>query len=503
MSDLRPTVRSFYLQVAETPSPEDSARIQSLVRTLLSAAPPGLIDAIPGYTNILVEYDARFSSEAELRELLGSAPDNAESGGRQVRIPVRYDGPDLESASAALNLTPAELIRRHSAAEYLVHAVGFTPGFPFMGSLEPALRLPRRDQPRPAVPANSVAIADLQTGIYPLVSPGGWHLLGTSLLPVYQPGAGSPFLLEPGDMVRLEPAEGADPAAPEALELLPAEPRTAFLRVEKPGLLDLIVDGGRPLAGRYGLARSGPLDPLSAEVANRLLGNPPFTPLLEINISGPTLEVLSDGVIAFTGWGVHLQRGTERLEPFASHRVQAGDVLSFPPQPSGARAYLAVTGGFEVRRHLGSASPDIQGLIGRSLRAGDVLGVVTHRNVLAGRSFRTYTNPELQSRIRLLPGPQHNPDAAAALEAGEFTVAASNRMGIQLDGPALPGGQVVSEGNPLGAIQVTPGGRPIILMNDRGTMGGYAKPALIHPADLSRVAQLRQHEPVSFVFAAG
>src|SRR5690625_1235778 len=106
----------------------------------------------------------------------------------------------------------------------------------------------------------------------------------------------------------------------------------------------------------------------------------------------------------------------------------------------------------------------------------------------------------MQCRIRQMTGPQYIPEAAAAMEDGTFSIAASNRMGIQLDGPALPGGQILSEGNPLGAVQVTPGGRAIILLNDRGTMGGYAKPALIHPADLSRVAQLREHEPVRFVF---
>lgn len=500
MSGHRPRTASFYLQVADAPSPEASSHIHSLVRRLLSSRPGGLIDAIPGYTNILIEFDVRLTSEAKLRRLLRAAADHGQPSGRTVRIPVRYDGEDLESAAAALQLTPSELIERHSSSEYLVHALGFTPGFPFLGLLPPELRLPRRDRPRLAVPANSVAIADQQTGIYPLESPGGWHLLGTALLPVYRPAEPQPFLLEPGDRVRFVPANGASPAAPQPVELLPGEPERPFLRVAEPGLLDLVVDGGRVLAGRYGLTRSGPFDVQSAVIANRLLGNPPFAPLLEINLLGPTLEVLKEGVIAFAGWGVLPLLGAQQLEPFSSYRVKAGDVLRFRPQPNGARAYLAVAGGFEVLRHLGSTSPDLQGLIGRPLRTGDVLGAVSDRRILAGRSFRMYRNQELQGRIRLLPGPQYNPDAAAALEDGTFSIAASNRMGIQLDGPALPGGQIVSEGNPLGAVQVTPGGRAIILMNDRGTMGGYAKPALIHPADLSRAAQLREHEPVRFVF---
>ena len=107
-------------------------------------------------------------------------------------------------------------------------------------------------------------------------------------------------------------------------------------------------------------------------------------------------------------------------------------------------------------------------------------------------------DPARISRIRLLKGPQFSEEAVAALTEGKFTVAAGNRMGIQLDGPPVPGGQVVSEGNPAGAVQVTPGGRPIILMNDRGTLGGYAKPAIVHPDDLSLLAQLRQGQVVRF-----
>src|SRR5690625_2466051 len=106
------------------------------------------------------------------------------------------------------------------------------------------------------------------------------------------------------------------------------------------------------------------MDPYSAQIANRLLGNESFAPVLEISLVGPTLEVLQDAVIAFTGWSVHLYSGSRQLEPFASHQVRAGDVHRFPPQATGARAYLAVAGGFEVGMHLGSASPDVRGLIG-------------------------------------------------------------------------------------------------------------------------------------------
>lgn len=501
MSDRPPKARSFYVNLASAPSQAVSRQLQELTRALIAASLPGLSDVVPGYTNVMLEYDADLTSEERLRKAVDNLqPSQLETPAKLVSVPVRYDGPDLHPAAAALRLTPAELIHRHSAPEYLVHTVGFTPGFPYMGLLEPGLRLPRLERPRASVPANSVAIAGSQTGIYPLESPGGWHLLGMALRPVYRPTGEQPFLLEPGDRVRFEPADGPDPDRPSVLELLPEEPKQPFLKVLQPGMLDLVVDAGRLKVGRYGLARSGPLDFRSARIANHLLGNAPFAPVLELNVAGPTLEVVRDGLIAFAGWGVDLHVGTRKLEPFTCHAVRAGEVLRFPAQGRGVRGYLAVAGGFEVGRHIDSASADIRGFVGRSLRAGDLLGTAHAHGGLPGRSFVPYWHPDRPVHIRLLQGPQFNSDAAAALTEGTFHVSSGNRMGIQLDGPPVPGGQVISEGSPLGAVQVTPGGQPIILMNDRGTLGGYAKPAIVHPDDLPRLAQLRARQRVRFRF---
>src|SRR5690606_38446593 len=114
-----------------------------------------------------------------------------------------------------------DVIGLHSGAEYHVYAVGFTPGFPFMGDVDPRIRAPRLDEPRRSVPAGSVGIADGQTGVYPLTSPGGWRLLGRATENVYDPQRERPFLLEPGDRVRFVPTAGATtPAPPEPVGLL-------------------------------------------------------------------------------------------------------------------------------------------------------------------------------------------------------------------------------------------------------------------------------------------
>ena len=256
-----------------------------------------------------MEYDARRLNETSVRRW-AEHPNRARpshiradkvTGARTLELPVRYDGADLGFIAEQTGLTREEVVKRHSRSPYHVYAVGFTPGFPFLAEVDGALRLPRRDAPRAQVDAHSVAMTGRQTGIYPLPSPGGWHLLGTALSTVYDPHRAEPFLLRPGDQVSFKPAQGETPPPPERLELLPLEPHTPLFRVHEPGLLDLPVDQGRFLAGHFGLSRSGPVDAPLAGLANRLLGNPPDAPLLELTLTGPVLEVLSASVVSVTG----------------------------------------------------------------------------------------------------------------------------------------------------------------------------------------------------------
>jgi allophanate hydrolase subunit 2 len=148
---------------------------------------------------------------------------------------------------------------------------------------------------------------------------------------------------------------------------------------------------------------------------------------------------------------------------------------------------------------MGSTSVDLKGYVGRPLRAGDLLGQAERRAVRPGRSFVPHRFFSDVTTLRLLPGPQPDPDALAGLFENTFTVASADRMGVRFEGAAVPGGEVLSEAVPLGAVQVTPGGVPILLLHDRGTLGGYAKPAVLHPLDLGRAAQLRPGARVRFL----
>jgi KipI family sensor histidine kinase inhibitor len=182
---------------------------------LEAAPPPGLTAAVPGIASLLICFEPLAISHAEVEALLrGLLAAGASAGetGRVVTIPVAYggeQGPDLEEVAAALGLTAAEVVALHTAAPMRVMMIGFAPGYPYIGPLHPALRLPRRATPRAAVPAGSVAIAAGLAGIYPARLPGGWHLIGRTDVRLFDPAADPPALLAPGDMVQFVPAGGA------------------------------------------------------------------------------------------------------------------------------------------------------------------------------------------------------------------------------------------------------------------------------------------------------
>ena len=165
----------------------------------------GVREAVPGYASVAVHYDPEQVTLAQLqatvRNLVRARP-APPAPGRLHRIPVTYDGPDLEDAARALGLGVAELIRLHTGPTYRVFMVGFVPGWAYLGPLPEPLRLPRRSVPRTHVPAGSVAMAGAQTGVYPLPTPGGWHLIGRTDLPMFIPDHDPPLLLRAGDRVK-------------------------------------------------------------------------------------------------------------------------------------------------------------------------------------------------------------------------------------------------------------------------------------------------------------
>jgi KipI family sensor histidine kinase inhibitor len=191
-------------------SVENLETIHATARSLEAARIPHVEDIVPAYLALTVFYDALHTSYDEIaKNLLDACEGLAQSPSRQTEarhyvIPVRYDGIDMDSVAAATGLSVAEVIERHSARTYTVDLLGFVPGFAYLSELDHSLQLPRRPEPRPRVPAGSVAIAAAQTGVYPLDTPGGWHIIGRTDTVMFDPKRDPPALLRAGDVVRFE-----------------------------------------------------------------------------------------------------------------------------------------------------------------------------------------------------------------------------------------------------------------------------------------------------------
>jgi KipI family sensor histidine kinase inhibitor len=193
-----------------------SERVLRLAQRLTELRLDGVIETLPTFRSLLVRYDPLKTSGAAVEKQIEAHLEDAGGAQEQVRlwqIPACYDercAPDLVEVAERTKLTTSEVIARHSGIQFLVYVVGFAAGFPYMGDLPPELVLPRRTDPRVRVPAGSIAMATTLTGIYPLESPGGWHLIGAAPIRLFDAQWERPALLRPGDFARFEPVDFAE-----------------------------------------------------------------------------------------------------------------------------------------------------------------------------------------------------------------------------------------------------------------------------------------------------
>ena len=285
------------------------------------------------------------------------------------------------------------------------------------------------------------------------------------------------------------------------------------IEVIEPGLLTTLQDMGRYGYLHHGVPASGAMDTVALRMANILTGNPEDEACLEVTLAGPRLHFHSPSLIAISGADLSPSLNDAPAPMWESFLARQGDVLSFGEHRSGTRAYVAVAGGFDVPMVMGSKSTfmkaAIGGFKGRALEAGDILltrlpvssGDVSGRRI--PRSLVPNYDPSLA--IRMVLGPQDDRFTQAGLDVlfGEsFTVSAnSDRMGYRLQGPKVEhsdGPDIISDGIPFGGVQVSGDGQPIILMADRGTSGGYTKPATVISSDIGKVAQRKPGDEVRF-----
>ena len=204
--------RALVVELGDSVRPEINRQVHDLLRAVEERALAGVVDLVPTYRSLLVEFDPTTSSVDQLKDGLAeayAAMDQLGSGEvRVVHIPTLYGGelgPDLPFVAEHAGLTAERVVDIHAGTDYLVYMIGFTPGFPYLGGMSDEVATPRLDTPRAQIPGGSVGIADNQTGVYPVASPGGWRLIGRTPLELFRADREPPALVTAGDHVRFVP----------------------------------------------------------------------------------------------------------------------------------------------------------------------------------------------------------------------------------------------------------------------------------------------------------
>jgi len=500
------------------------------LRAALAREPlPGVVEVVPAARTLLL----RWASGRELRragQLAGDLAHELEgrlaaaaarghepggAGGDVVEVPVRYDGEDLAEVARLTGLGEAGVVRAHTGTDWSVAFTGFAPGFAYLAGGDPALRVPRLPTPRTRVPAGAVGLAGELSGVYPRASPGGWQLLGTTDLPVWDVERDPPALLRPGARVRFVDVTRSPPAPSSRTAAAPREVRSSAgvvrgLEVVDPGPSTLVQDLGRPGRSDLGVSASGARDRAALRRANRAVGNAAGAPALE---AAGRLVVRARGpvVVAVTG----AARCTAPGLPLA---LDDGDVLELP---GGAPSVLAVRGGLDVPLVLGSAARDVlAGLGPEPLLAGALLGLGPGGRWLEGsvavhadHSGHAGPEPDPERVLDVVLGPRDDwfePASVRLLLEQEWRVTErTDRVGARLEG-ALPlrradggSGELPSEGTVRGALQVPPDGQPVLFGPDHPVTGGYPVVACVAEHHLDAAGALPAGAVVRFRAVTG
>ncbi len=283
---------------------------------------------------------------------------------------------------------------------------------------------------------------------------------------------------------------------------------------QSPGLFTTIQDAGRTGYQQYGFTTGGALDQHAMTMANLLVGNEPGEAVLEMTLLGVDVTFNSGNVIAITGGACQPKRNGEDVPMYTALCMRPGDALAIGAVAEGCRVYVSFAGGLNVPSVMGSKSTQIKyglgGYGGRALKAGDEISFLAPRTDLSRLEGRVLPPVRRQPGVQVLRvvlGPQADTsfpkDAVEAFLKEEYTVTnESDRMGYRLEGKALTfvnSADIISDAIALGSVQVPASGKPIVLLSDRQTVGGYAKIATVISVDIPVIAQCKMGDKVRFV----
>ena len=507
---------------------------------------PGISEIQPAYSSLAVHFDPTIISHSHIKKVTSSLWDHPKKRALSqlkpnvVEILGHYGGnhgPDLAWASEYLGMPVEEIIKRHSSRLYRVYMIGFTPGFPYLGGMDESISLPRLPEPRKLVPKGSVGIAGNQTGIYPWDTPGGWRIVGQTTHNLFSLEMDPPSLLRPGDYVKFVPAQGSteetgftttqpgdltqqaegpyattQPHSPE----MQAKWSVDGLFVDSPGMLTIVVDKGRFGYRKFGVPTSGAADVRSYALANTLCGNNSNEGCLEFTIQGPTLVAQMDLTVAVTGAPAPVSVDGQQVPSDTPIFLKEGQTLDIGRTALGLHGYVAIAGGIQVPAVLGSKSTYLKsgfgGYLGRQLRYGDTLRIgpapsytsilqshKTNQKKVRPLDFRMLGEPCVF--LRISPGPESSEPILSILTSATYQIRQdSDRMGLRLEGPRLleKGADIISAPVVPGTVQIASDGRPMLLLSDSQTTGGYTRAATVLTTDLPLASQLRPGSKVRF-----
>ncbi|MGV1917984.1 5-oxoprolinase subunit B/C family protein [Rhizobium sp. 22-785-1] len=483
----------------------------------------GVEETVPAARTLMIRFRPEkidrkaLAAELSRRDLTAKIPPSDQL----VEIPVRYDGEDLADVAGLTGLSVDEVVRRHTESEFTVAFCGFAPGFGYLVGGDPALHVPRRLSPRTRIPAGSVALAGAFSGVYPQNSPGGWQIIGTTPVKMWDIDRDPGALFQPGYRVRfvdMDKVTGkislpASAPAKQATEPSREKPHFEVLTAPMPALFQ---DLGRFGQTGQGVSASGALDRGAFNAANRITGNPHNTPCLELTLGGFSFRASSRAVIALAGAPcpitIETAHGRFTADIYTPISLESGDVVTFGQPSKGMRCYLSVRSGFDVEPVLGSFATDTLAIVGpKPVVAGAILPLKSEAKTLSSVAIdevASFEPPSVDDVVTLdvVLGPRTDWFSQRGIETLTNQLwqvtPQSNRVGIRLAGEVpverLDSAELPSEGTATGAIQIPHSGQPVLFLADHPLTGGYPVIGAVAEYHLDLAGQIPVNAKIQF-----